>query len=150
MSKPTYEYLEAQVKQLEADNEKAMSVLKEANDAVLLAKSKFDALAAENAGLKKALSSIANAEEFHGDTLVCDFQTLVTTAWLALKETSATDAFLAEVRASAIKSALDDCSEYLDRDCIMESNGISYDDAALREIGAMALQEALLHKGAAQ
>lgn len=56
-------------------------------------------LAAENAGLKKALSSIANAEEFHGDTLVCDFQTLVTTAWLALKETPATDAVLAEVRA---------------------------------------------------
>lgn len=64
--------------------------------------------------------------------------------------TPTTSAFLAEVRASAIKSALDDCSEYLDRDCIMESNGISYDDAALREIGAMALQEALLHKGAAQ
>lgn len=102
MSKPTYEYLEAQVKQLEADNEKAMSVLKEANDAVLLAKSKFEALAAENAGLKKALSSIANAEEFHGDTLVCDFQTLVTTAWLALKETPTTSAFLAEVRASAL------------------------------------------------
>ncbi|WP_275192701.1 hypothetical protein [Citrobacter freundii] len=56
---------------------------------------------------------------------------------------------LAEVRASAIKSALTDCSEYLDRDCIMESNGISYDDAALREIGAMALQEELLRKGAA-
>ena len=55
MSKPTYEYLEAQVKQLEADNEKAMSVLKEANDAVLLAKSKFEALAAENAGLKEAM-----------------------------------------------------------------------------------------------
>lgn len=56
MSKPTYEYLEAQVKQLEADNEKAMSVLKEANDAVLLAKSKFEALAAENAGLVKFIA----------------------------------------------------------------------------------------------
>ncbi|EMW0957610.1 hypothetical protein AAEK41_005126, partial [Citrobacter freundii] len=65
-------------------------------------------------------------------------------------ETPATDVFLAEVRERAIKSALDDCSEYLDRDCIMESNGISYDDAALREIGAIALQEALLRKGAAQ
>lgn len=64
-------------------------------------------LAAENAGLKKALSSIANAEEFHGDTLVCDFQTLVTTAWLALKETSATDAFLAEVRARGVDSAIE-------------------------------------------
>lgn len=55
-----------------------------------------DALAAENAGLKKALSSIANAEEFHGDMLVCDFQTLVTTAWLALNKTPATDAYIHE------------------------------------------------------
>lgn len=57
-----------------------------------------------------------------------------------------TDAFLAEVRANAIKSALNDCSECLDRDCIMESNGISYEDAALREAGAMALHDALLRQ----
>lgn len=53
------------------------------------------------------------------------------------------DALAAEV----IKTALAECTEYLDRDCIMESNGISYKDAALREIGAMALHDALLIKG---
>ncbi|WP_233594003.1 hypothetical protein [Citrobacter koseri] len=63
--KPTYEELEAQVKQLEADNEKAMSVLKEANDAVLLAKSKFDALAAENAG--DASVKITRFRVYNGD-----------------------------------------------------------------------------------
>lgn len=57
-----------------------------------------------------------------------------------------TDAVLDEVRAHAIKSALNDCSECLDRDCIMDSNGISYEDAALREAGAMALHDALLRQ----
>ncbi|MCU4026196.1 MAG: hypothetical protein E6661_07125 [Enterobacter sp.] len=61
--------------------------------------------------------------------------------------TPATDAFLAEVRANAIKSALNDCTECLDRDCIMDLLGISYEDAALREAGAMALHDALLRKG---
>lgn len=56
------------------------------------------------------------------------------------------DAVLDEVRAHAIKSALNDCSECLDRDCIMESNGISYEDAAFREAGAMALHDALLRQ----
>ncbi|EJJ4071389.1 hypothetical protein OOL84_003659 [Salmonella enterica] len=59
------------------------------------------ALAAENAGLKKTLTTIANSEELHGDTVVCDFDTLVTAACSALNETTATDAFLAEIRAEA-------------------------------------------------
>ncbi|MEG3494896.1 hypothetical protein V2U99_22480 [Klebsiella variicola] len=62
----------------------------------------------------------------------------------------ATDAFLAELQSQVIRNALNECTEYLDRDCIMESNGISYEDAALRETGAMTLQEALLRRGAAQ
>ncbi|MES3575775.1 hypothetical protein [Enterobacter cloacae] len=57
-----------------------------------------------------------------------------------------TDAVLDEVRTHAIKSALNECSECLDRDCIMDSNGISYEDAALREAGAMALHDALLRQ----
>lgn len=61
-------------------------------------------------------------------------------------KTPATDAFQAEVNTNGIKSALNDCSECLDRDCIMDSNGISYEDAALREAGAMALHDALLRK----
>ena len=66
---------------------------------------------------------------------------------LAVMQIPAYQAFLAEVRASAIKSALNDCTEFLDRDCIMDLLGISYEDAALREAGAMALHDALLRKG---
>lgn len=61
-------------------------------------------------------------------------------------KTPATDAFQAEVITNAIKSALNDCSECLDRDCIMDSNGISYEDAALREAGALTLHDALLRQ----
>ncbi|MHB2197939.1 MAG: ead/Ea22-like family protein [Escherichia coli] len=59
------------------------------------------ALVAENAGLKKTLTTIANSEELHGDTVVCDFDTLVTAACSAMNETPATDAFLAKIRAEA-------------------------------------------------
>lgn len=65
------------------------------------------ALAAENAGLKKTLTTIANSEELHGDTVVCDFDTLVTAACSALNETPATDAFLAEVRAQGVEMAME-------------------------------------------
>ncbi|EPO4915898.1 hypothetical protein ACUA1E_004458 [Citrobacter koseri] len=119
--KPTYEELEAQVKQLEADNEKAMSVLKEANDAVLLAKSKFDALAAENSGLKAKGRELLNEaskvyEKFNGtvDFYSGDFmdgQTLHEFQFLLDAETPATNAFLAEVRAQA---KADGVQEYAD------------------------------------
>ncbi|WP_410742787.1 hypothetical protein [Citrobacter koseri] len=112
MSKPTYEYLEAQVKQLEADNEKAMSVLKEANDAVLLAKSKFDALAAENAGLKEA-NGIALK-------ILNDEETMVTSLWASSVqkvevETPATEAFLAEVRAQGVDLAIAELNQLAER-----------------------------------
>lgn len=58
---------------------------------------KVQQLVAENAGMKKSLNSIANAEEFHGDTVVCDFDTLVTVAWSALK-TLGNDEFAASLR----------------------------------------------------
>lgn len=57
---------------------------------------------------------------------------------------------LSAMQLQFIRKALDECTEYLDRDCIMETNGISYEDAAQREVGAMALHDALLRQGAAQ
>lgn len=128
MSKPTYEYLEAQVKQLEADNEKAMSVLKEANNAVLLAKSKFEALAAENAAMKDTLEYVINPDnqpEYHDQGMGCgvedhgyqrDGYSACVYGWDsamervysevipdAIPETPATSAFLAEVRAQGVE-----------------------------------------------
>lgn len=68
----------------------------------------------------------------------------------ALHETQKQRDALVAAQLQVIKKALDECSEYLDRDYIMESNGISYDDAAQREVGAIALHDALLRRGAAQ
>lgn len=96
------------------------------------------ALAAENAGLKESRKNLA---EFIHEELDAGYPLNMNI------ETPATDDFPAEVRASAIKSALNDCTECLDRDCIMDLLGISYEDAALREAGAMALHDALLRKG---
>lgn len=103
MSKPTYEYLEAQVKQLEADNEKAMSVLKEANDAVLLAKSKFDALAAENAGLKAAKEIIRHLNANREEANFCGIDDCYIDDAVAAMITPETDAFLAEVLAQGVE-----------------------------------------------
>ncbi|HDX8789467.1 TPA: hypothetical protein RQO06_002996 [Klebsiella michiganensis] len=58
----------------------------------------YQQLAAENVALKTTLSTIANSEEFHGDMVVCDFDTLVTAAWSAL-QTPDTDAYLDGIKA---------------------------------------------------
>jgi hypothetical protein len=68
----------------------------------------------------------------------------------ALREMTKRRDALAAMQQQGIRKALEECTEYLDRDCIMESNGISYEDAAQREVGAMALHDALLRKGADQ
>ena len=65
----------------------------------------------------------------------------------ALHETQKQRDALAAMQSKVITKALDECTEYLDRDCIMETNGISYEEAAQREVGAMALHDALLRLG---
>ncbi|WEY54599.1 ead/Ea22-like family protein [Enterobacter roggenkampii] len=60
-----------------------------------------------------------------------------------MKKTPATDAFLAEVRANVIKEALKSLDGVFDTDCVMESNGISYEDAEQRTAGAYAVSKAL-------
>lgn len=119
--KPTYEELEAQIKQMEADNEKALSVLKEANDAVLLAKSKFEALAAENAGLIRSSEILLHeASEVYRaynktqlpDGDLVDEQSLQE-VYDAINATPATEAFLAEVRNEAGARAVELFSQTL-------------------------------------
>ncbi|HGJ0795869.1 TPA: hypothetical protein ACJV7M_002702 [Salmonella enterica subsp. enterica serovar Give] len=89
-----YAELEDKYAALAADNDKAMESLKQADAVVKLAHEKFSALASENAALKKSeveFNEYCRHEcEDVGDTWVDDFT-----------ETPATDAFLAEVRASA-------------------------------------------------
>ncbi|WP_368933816.1 hypothetical protein [Citrobacter koseri] len=99
------------------------------------------ALAAENAGLKEA-NGIALK-------ILNDEETMVTSLWASSVqkvevETPATSAFLAEVRAHAIRDALDESSDYLDTDCVMDRLDISYEDAELRTSGAIELHDALV------
>ncbi len=57
---------------------------------------------------------------------------------------AATDAFLHEQQAQAIRKALDECSDYLETDCVMERLDISYEDAELRTAGATEMHDALV------
>ena len=115
-----------------------VTLVEELFDQVSNAEKQIAALASENAGLKKYICDECYVENIKTGAKKC--------AGLGIPDTPATDAFLDEMRAHAIKSALNACSECLDRDCIMDSNGISYEDAALSEAGAMALHDALLRQ----
>ncbi|EOC1054350.1 hypothetical protein AAAW60_003978 [Cronobacter sakazakii] len=59
-------------------------------------------------------------------------------------KTPATDAFLREVRSQAITSALDSLDGVFDTDCVMEANGVSYEEAEQRTTGALAVNSALI------
>lgn len=107
---------------------------------------RIDELATENAWLKQFPDQIVGFIGKLGSSEIgSETKDKIEAAAKKIK-TPATDAFQAEVITNAIKSALSDCSECLDRDCILDSNGISYEDAALREAGAMALHDALLRQ----
>ena len=97
---------------LAEDQQKAIESIKQADAAVKLAHEKFSALAAENAGLKSAhpqpfgheMMKALDAYEKHQDEVP---EAGMLDAFFILRdsirvETTATDAFLAEVRASAI------------------------------------------------
>lgn len=61
-----------------------------------------------------------------------------------MNKTPATDAFLREVRAQTITSALDSLDGVFDTDCVMETNGVSYEEAEQRTTGALAVNSALI------
>ncbi len=89
-----YAVFESRYAELVADNDKAVEAMKQANEAVKLAHSKFSKLAAENVGLKDALNNILQP-----DAAVLERNHRVRA--LDAMETPATDDFLAEVRAQS-------------------------------------------------
>ncbi|EIF7653938.1 Eae-like protein [Salmonella enterica] len=91
-----YVALEERCAALSADNDKAMEAMKQANEAVKLAHSKYSKLASENAALRSALNNILQP-----DAAVLERNHRVRA--LDAMETPATDALLAEVRAQAHK-----------------------------------------------
>ncbi|EAB8269608.1 hypothetical protein YJ28_06215 [Salmonella enterica subsp. enterica] len=102
-----YAELEAKYAALSEDNDKAMESLKQADAVVKLAHEKFLALAAENETLKyqePTLSAMMSClDAFYADEDVPERAMMA--AYNILRKsvgTPATDAFLAEVRASAI------------------------------------------------
>ena len=64
-------------------------------------------LVAESLAMKKTLTTIANSEEYHGDSVVCDFDTLVTAAWSALNGTPTTDSILREAEVRGVDKAIE-------------------------------------------
>lgn len=102
------------------------------------------ALATENS----ALTSWSQDRAIIDDALEQENYTSLKIDWrqrsLRNIKTPATDAWMAEVRATAITDALEECSEYLITDCVMDRLGISYEDAELRSSGAIELDEALI------
>ncbi|EOG2908791.1 hypothetical protein ACK85T_003567 [Salmonella enterica] len=84
-----YASLESRCAALAADNEKAMEAMKQANEAVKLAHSKYSKLASENAELKSALNDILQP-----DAAVLERNHRVRA--LDAMETPATDAYLKE------------------------------------------------------
>lgn len=113
----------------------------------------MEKMASENAGLIEQAEEVYAAGYNHGhlntvdgiayaDCVKDDFYGLAAEL-MREAETPATDAFLAEVRASAITDALKSLDGVFDTDCVMESNGISYEDAEQRTAGAYAVSKAL-------
>lgn len=100
-------------------------------------------LAAENALMKSAIKTHSESVHFCvgcGKDDPCSNDDVC----YALEETPATDAFLASLRAEAITDALENSSEYLDTDCVMDRHDISYEDAESRAAGAMELRDSLV------
>lgn len=114
--------LEAKCAALAADNEKAMETMRQADDVVRRAHSKFAALADENMALRSALEN-----------------------GMAAPETPATDAYLEEVRAQGVEMVIAyhreraDALHHVDR-----NNAIRHSMAALdaSDVAAQLRQEA--------
>lgn len=86
---------------LAEDHQRAIESIKQADSAVKLAHEKFSALAAENAGLKHAMA-VTLEHVSVTDTGQAGVAAMIINDALHHSGTPATDAFLAEVRASAI------------------------------------------------
>jgi hypothetical protein len=100
-------------------------------------------LAGENAQMKSAIKTHSESVHFCvgcGKDDPCSNDDVC----YALEETPATDASLNSLRAEAITDALENSSEYLDTDCVMDRHDISYEDAELRAAGAMEMRDSLV------
>ena len=98
-------------------------------------------LALAGHALAKKMNAGGDAPFIEVAKLVADLSTQLDVTTAALREKTKQSAALA---ADAISSALGSCSEFYETDCVMEANGITYQDAELRALGALALHHALM------
>ncbi|MFP8442215.1 hypothetical protein ACLH09_05615 [Citrobacter braakii] len=147
--KPTYEELEHQIEESRREFRAADATihnleLKITDMAVQLANAerKCRELAAELSAVDKIHNEAAFITDDHYEQCPPEVQKMIRS--LAVLQIPAYDAFLAEVRASAIRDALNESSDYLDTDCVMDRLDISYEDAELRTSGAIELHDALV------
>ncbi|HDP9290605.1 TPA: hypothetical protein P7S87_001270 [Escherichia coli] len=94
---------EAKISALSEDQQKAIESIKQADAAVKLAHEKFSALAAENAGLKHAMA-VTLEHVSVTDAGQAGVAAMIINDALHHSENPATDAFMAEVRASELDS----------------------------------------------
>lgn len=94
---------EAKISALSEDQQKAIESIKQADAAVKLAHEKFSALAAENAGLQHAMA-VTLEHVSVTDAGQAGVAAMIINDALHHSENPATDAFMAEVRASELDS----------------------------------------------
>lgn len=102
---------EAKISALSEDQQKAIESIKQADSAVKLAHEKFSALAAENALARKAVQAfcevVGDNTEIISELVGQDGVLVILKAMKATGNMSATDAFLAEVRAQGVDAAIE-------------------------------------------
>lgn len=94
------------------------------------AESKCRELATELSAVDKIHNEAVFITDDHYEQCPPEVQKMIRS--LAVLQIPATDTFLAEVRAQAIRGALDESADHLDTDCVMDRLDISYEDAELR------------------
>ncbi|MHC0464557.1 hypothetical protein [Kosakonia cowanii] len=110
-----------EAKQLAAEITALKRIPKTDSVAMLLALDSFRSESLPDVGIQKAFESL-----------------------LHHRETPTADLLLGSIRSEVIAEALENCSDYLDTDCVMDRHDISYDDAELRAAGAMELHDSLV------
>lgn len=153
--KPTYEELDLRLTASMADNQKAMRSLEQADKAVKLALASFIAMSAEVSAVLAACEQVYAAGYQAGHLNTADgiayengtkeaFGDRAIEVLLEHMETPELDRYMNGIKAQAIRSALNNSSDYLDTDCVMERLDISYEDAEQRTSGAIELHDALV------
>lgn len=105
----------------------------------LALKAQRDALASENKILDSAIGAIADA---HATGIAELLENEIDIA--VNSETPATEAYLNSVRADAITSALETCTDHCDTDYVMDAYDLSYEIAGMRSAGAIDLHDELV------